>query len=303
MPETTMLPQQSETAPLAITDEQTQKALEPIKEAAVIIGGWAKKLINDERAGQFMTSLAIMARNNPLIAQCTSESLITAMIACVQLDLMPNTPEQLAFIIPYRDNKSNKVIANFQLGYKGLVQLAQRSGMIKAMNTELVFKGDEFDYILGTERKIVHRPNLEIDRTDYSLVQQAYMTAKLTNGEVVFEVMTRKELDKVRNSSKAKSTDAPWTTWPEAMAKKTVIKRAAKMLPSSTADNRLMLAAQFDSWSEAGRLDFKNGQLIEGERNLLKGQRRADAAAEIANTAKLIDTGTFEPKPVETNNG
>ncbi|UOF78653.1 recombination and repair protein recT [Caudoviricetes sp.] len=226
---------------------------------STLVEKYAKGLVGDDRAAQFAAQLQLMKQEMPALANCNNDSILAAMMACVHVDLMPNTPEQLAFVIPYGGK------ATFQLGYKGLIRLAQRSGQVRAMNAELVFEGDKFKVTLGTSRKLVHEPSFDIDRTDYGKVTHAYVTAVLANGEEYFEVMSRTELDKVQETAQAKSTDAPWKKWPEAMAKKTVIKRATKLLPASLEDQRIQYAVHYDNLAEAGRLAFNNGKVIEGE--------------------------------------
>ncbi|HLG77025.1 MAG TPA: recombinase RecT, partial [Ktedonobacteraceae bacterium] len=159
--------------------------------------------------------------------------------------------------IPYGEK------VQFQVGYSGLLLEARRTGEVMTIDAELVFEGDEFEVTFGTDRRIIHKPSFDVDRTNYNKVTHVYATAKLTNGEHPFMVMTKKELDKIRTSAKASSTDAPWHTWPERMAIKTVYKRLSKVLPSE----RMQRAAELDSLAEAGKLKFdrEKGEFIEGE--------------------------------------
>lgn len=234
--------------------------LTPVRKIQSDVVKYATALFDKERATEFATRVALIARDNEKLRNAMEknpDSFLSAYMASVSLNLMPNTPEQDAHIIPYGD------YVQFQPGYPGLIKLARRSGEIKTINAELVFDGDYFDVVLGTERRIEHKPDFDVDRTNYSKVTHAYATALLTNGEVVFEVLTRKELDKVKASAKAKSTDAPWTTWPEAMAKKTALKRLTKVLPK---DDTLARAVAMDSLAEAGKLKLdKEGNVIDGE--------------------------------------
>lgn len=263
---------------------------------AQLIAGYARALVGDKRAGEFVMQLAVMADKMPDLAKCTTESLVAAMMACVNLDLMPNTPEQDAIVIPYR-RKDGSVDAQFQVMVNGLVKLAYRSGQIKTIDSELVFEGDKFDYQLGTDRKLKHKPNLDIDRTDYSKVKFAYCTVKLMNGEIKFEILSRKELDKVRGVSKAKSDDSPWNVWPEAMAKKSVVKRASKLLPKSTTDNQLAFAAALDSWSEAGLLRLENGRLTQAEEKESSDNRK-ERIRKAEEERDGMMNGDFTPGPV-----
>lgn len=283
---------------------EAQRALATLKDAAGLVQTYAKGMVGNQRAGEFATHISIMAARDDRFKNAKPESVVAAMMACVHLDLMPNTPQQYAYLIPY--NSKNGVEIQFQLGYKGLLELAHRTGMVKAIYAELVFEGDEFDVEFGTERRITHKPNLSVDRTDGKLVTNAYMVAVLENGERVFEVMTREQLDKIKDSAKASSTDAPWSKWETEMMRKSVVKRGTKLLPSSGKDNRLQFAATIDSWGEAGKLRFVNGEIIEGEVGQdieeLKAARRAKIeAAELKR--KELTAGNHVAAAVQNGGG
>jgi recombination protein RecT len=250
----------SENGEVANTDDAKQPVtLTNLAKVQTDVIKFATKIWGSERAAEYATRAALISRDNPKLREAIQnnpDSFLSAYMASVTLDLMPNTPEQLAHLIPY----GNAV--QFQVGYKGLLKLARRSGEIKTISAELVFEGDEFDVRFGTERGIIHRPSFDVDRTDYTKVTHAYATSKLTNGEEVFVVMTRNELDKIQSTVKSSSTDSPWKMWPERQAIKTVLKRLAQVLPSSA---ELQTAVAYDSSAEAGKLKFKNGNFIEGE--------------------------------------
>ena len=258
-----------------------------LENTASLVAQYAKTLAGDDRAKFFAAHVSLLARDNPALAEAEQQSLLTAMMACVHLDLPPNTPEGYAYVIPYKNHRSGKTYAQFQVGYKGLVELAYRSGQIKSLSAEIVLPGDEFEVQFGSERKLVHKPKLDIDRTDVKDFEAAYATATLENGETVFEVMTKSEIDKVMKSAKAKSTDAPWKTWTAEMIKKTVIKRLTKLLPKSAKDNRLAYAVSFDSLAEAGKLTVDNeGRVIELPKP--SAELDEDEKQEIDNTKQEI---------------
>lgn len=280
-------------------NDQT-KALTTLQDAAALVETYATRMRDRDTAHQFGTHISIMAQRDPKFKSADPASVVTAMMACVELNLMPNTPQQLAHLIPYKVGSSGKYNIQFQLGYKGLLELADRTGKIKAIYAELVYEGDEFSVELGTERRIKHIPGDDIDKTDYSKVTHAYMVAILTNGERMFEYMTRKQLDKIQESSKAKSTDSPWQTWPEEMARKTVVKRGVKLLPSSGDDNRLQFASALDSWSQAGKLRLDDGRIVEGE--VIEEDEKAARRQRIESAEKAkkkLDDKNHTPKAVE----
>lgn len=212
---------------------------------------------NKKKIDTFVSQLTIMREGSSKLAACSPASMLNCMIACGHLDIMPNTAEALAYIIPYGTT------AQFQMGYKGLMELAFRTNTIVAINAELVFDEDEFEVSLGTKRTMVHKPNYAIDRTLYENVKTVYATAALKDGNTLFHVMTMFEVNKIRESSQAaKSKDSPWQKWPEGMAKKTVIKQMLKYMPSSTTDNRFKDAIVYDDRAEAGKLRFNEDNSI-----------------------------------------
>lgn len=270
--------------------------LPPFQQAQALVNQYTKKMLGSDRAAQFVTTMAIMARKEPKFAQCTPESIVSSMMACVQLDLMPNTPEQYAFIIPYNNRQLNIMEAQFQVGYKGQLELARRSGNVRKIKAELVFKGDDFDVEYAPEEKVTHKPDLTVDRTNYANVTHAYAYAKMENGEIQYAVMTKSELDKVKNSSKAAGDKSPWATWATEMARKTVNKRLTKDLPASSTDNRLKLAAEIDSLSEAGKLVYADGQFSARAENALPSGvlnqiARASTTTEVNDILQALPVG------------
>ncbi len=230
-----------------------------VKQTASLVAQYAQNLFKDKRSQEFAARVSLLAKQDPLLKEAIEknpDSFVIAMMACIQLDLMPNTPQDYAYILPYND-KTHGRMARFQISYKGLKELAYRSGEVKSINGEIVFEGDTFDVEFGTDRKLTHKPNFDIDRTDFSKATHAYITVVLANGEKPFFVMTKKEIEKIREDTKKRNfgKDSPaWANWWDQQALKTVLKRAAKMLPSSTKDNRLAMAAQIDSLAEVGKL-------------------------------------------------
>jgi recombination protein RecT len=260
------------------------KQLLPIQKVQADIIKFGRDKVGDERAKEFAIHAALVARANPKIMNVINknpDSFFTAYMASLSLDLMPNTVEREASLIPYGDS------IQFIPEYRGLIKAARRSGEILTLNAELVFEGEEFEVSLGSDRKLIHKPKLEQDRTQYDKMIYAYATAKLTNGETVFAAMSRGEIDKIQRTVKTQSTDTPWKAWPERMAIKTVIKRLTQILPKSN-DDSLARAVAYDNLSESGKLRFdrESGEIIEGE--LVEVRQSAIDAIQAATTKEEI---------------
>lgn len=113
----------------------------------------AKSLFNQEnvrkkfeellgkRAPQFIASVLQITANNTLLAKADPHSIFNAAAMAATLDLPLNASLGFAYIVPYNDRKSGKCVAQFQIGYKGLIQLAQRSGQFKTIASTPIYEG------------------------------------------------------------------------------------------------------------------------------------------------------------------
>ena len=177
------------------------------------------------------TRIVMTAINtNPQLAECTPQSFLSAMMCSAQLGLEPNTPLGQAYLIPYKNK--DKLEAQFQIGYKGLLQLAYRSGDIAVISAHTVYSNDKFICEYGLEPKLSHTPA----DTDRGEPVKVYAVFKTNNGGYGFEVMTMDEVKEHANkySKGVNSSYSAWSTNFEEMAKKTVLKKALKYAPMST---------------------------------------------------------------------
>ena len=167
--------------------------------------------------------------NNPQLLECTPMSFIAALMDAAQLGLEPNTPLGQAYLIPYRNKDKGVVECQFQIGYKGLIDLAYRNERLRSIEAHTVYENDEFYYELGLDARLKHIPAWD-ERGD---IKGFYAVFKLDNGGYRFEVMSKSDLDRFRDtySKTANSAYSPWNTSYEEMAKKTVIKRVLKYAP------------------------------------------------------------------------
>ena len=184
--------------------------------------------ITPERFTRMATTAVTM---NPDLGACTPSSFIGAMLQAAALGLEPNTPLGQAYLIPYdrKDKRTGKFFkeAQFQIGYRGMIELAHRSGEFMSIEAHIVYENDEFDYELGLEPKLKHKPAMH----DKGEMQWVYAVYKLKSGGYGFEVMSKEDIDAHRDKYSKAASFSPWTTNYESMAKKTVIKQALKYAP------------------------------------------------------------------------
>lgn len=163
-------------------------------------------------------------RTTPKLMECNLPSLMGAVMQAAQLGLEPGLIGH-CYIIPYGKE------ATFIIGYKGMIDLARRSGNIQSIYAHAVYENDEFDYELGLNPKLEHKPYMEGDRGEFI---GAYAVAHFKDGGYQMEYMPKAEIEKRRErSASAKSRHSPWATDYEEMAKKTVIRHMWKYLPIS----------------------------------------------------------------------
>ena len=169
--------------------------------------------------------------SNPQLAQCSPKSFLAAMMTAAQLGMEPNTPLGQAYLIPFKNK--GQLECQFQLGYKGLIDLAYRSGQISVIQAHTVYQKDEFEVEFGLDAKLHHKPCMSADKGDPIAF---YAIFKTKDGGYGFEVMG---IDDVRAHAKRFSQSfgkgfSPWDTNFEEMAKKTVLKKALKYAPLKT---------------------------------------------------------------------
>lgn len=162
--------------------------------------------------------------SNPKLQACTPMSFMGAMMQAAQLGVEPNTPLGQAYLIPYSG------VCQFQLGYKGLIDLAYRSGEVSSIQAHEVHENDVFEYEYGLDPKLRHVPA----QTDRGPVAFYYAVLKLKNGGVGFEVMSRDDVETFARKKSKAFNNGPWKTDFDEMAKKTVLKKVLKYAPLKT---------------------------------------------------------------------
>lgn len=162
-------------------------------------------------------------RKTPALLKCNQESFLGAVLQCAQLGLEPGGALGHCYLLPYGNT------AQLIIGYRGMIDLARRSGQIISIAAYVVHEEDEFDYQLGLQPKIIHKP---AHQAKPGVVTFVYAVANLKGGGVQFEVMSRAEVEAVRTKSKAGGS-GPWVNHWDEMAKKTCIRRLFKYLPVS----------------------------------------------------------------------
>ena len=194
------------------------KAMEPAIKKAL------PSVITPERFTRMVLSAL---SSTPKLAECSPQSFLAAMMTAAQLGLEPNTALGQAYLLPYRN--PGQMECQFQLGYKGLIDLAYRSGEVSVIQAHTVYENDVFEYELGMDPKLRHVPA----KADRGEAVAYYAMFKTKDGGYGFEVMSVDDVQRhaQRYSKSYGSGTSPWRSNFDEMAKKTVLKRALKYAP------------------------------------------------------------------------
>ena len=212
----------------ATANAQVAKKNKTIQDYIKIMEPEIKKALPSVLTPERFTRMVLSAlSSNPKLKECTPQSFLGAMMQAAQTGLEPNTPLGQAYLIPY--NNRGKLECQFQLGYKGLIDLAYRSGDVEVVQAQVVYANDKFECEFGLDPKLVHVPA----DGDRGAPVKVYAMFRTKNGGYGFDVMS---IDDVKAHAKKysqsfSSSYSPWSTNFEEMAKKTVLKRVLKYAP------------------------------------------------------------------------
>ena len=240
------------------------------------------------RAGDFLRMALIdVPRNKGLLelAEKNPSRIMIALMDIARLGLFPGSKLGEAWVVPFAVGTGQNRRPDCQaiIGYQGFLKLARNSGLIESVCARAVFVGDQFEVRFGLHEDIVHIPSRDVDRSDARNVIGCYAIAKFKGGGHHIEWMDDIEILAIARRSKTYDRHAdrwtgPWDTdWIE-MAKKTVIRRAAKQWPKST------------DMAEAMALDERAEIIVEAEKPALGFSKPA-----------VFDMGQYadaEPEPV-----
>lgn len=168
---------------------------------------------------------------NPDILAADQRSLFAAAMRAAQDGLLPDGREAALVVFNKKDGGSLVKHVQYMPMLAGVLKKIRNSGQLRSICAEIVYEKDDFAMWTDEQgRHFTHRPQWFGDRGEPIGV---YAHAVTTDGGVYIEVMSRTEVERVRAVSRAKDS-GPWVQWWEEMARKTVLRRLSKYLPSSS---------------------------------------------------------------------
>lgn len=250
-------------------DSQSLAAMKPKDQIAELLkrkqGEIAKMLPRHLNPERLLKVAQIAATTTPALLECEVPSLVGAIGQCAQMGLEPNTVLGHAYLVPFntkrkRQNGQEEWVKSVQviIGYKGLIDLARRSGQIVSISAHEVYENDDFELVYGLEEKLNHTPSF----SDRGVIRGFYAVAKLKDGGTAFEFMSDHQVKEIMSASQSKGKYGPWKDHYTEMGRKTVIRRLAKYLPLSI---EFQTAAVLDGQAAAGQDQRLDDVAIEGD--------------------------------------
>jgi recombination protein RecT len=245
------------------------------------------------------------------LALSTPISILEGVLEASQLGLLLMKQLGHGFLIPYKSGrlstqatqqaKTNVDIyeAKFLIGYRGYIDLVMREGQASTVYSRIVYPGERFEIVEGTEHKIIHVPNLQGNDPDDIL--GAYAVVKYRDGrDPDFEWMNADEIAKIERCSKAKRDDAPWKSWREEMTKKTPIRRLCKRLKLSPETIAAVVRDEYRELVPERELP-EHVEIRQPQRRSTKKSEAPAAAG--GQPAEQATNGTPNGAPKENGNG
>ena len=264
----------------AVAEKKGKTIFDVIQAGAKQFATALPKHINSDR---FVRIAITTIRQNPKLAQCNQESLLGALMVSAQLGLEPGVLGQ-CYLIPYGRE------CQFQIGYKGMIELLRRSGQLKDIYAYSVYENDEFEMTYGLDRDLKHKPNLQNKGNFIG----CYCVAVLKDDARAFEYMTKEEIEAHGKKFSKTYGNGPWKTDFEAMAHKTVVKKMLKWLPVSVEflemankDEKTFKVADEKTGETEEIIVLDDGMVVNGE------------TGEVIEELKEIEKGAFDDTMVQ----
>ncbi|MEX6120210.1 recombinase RecT [Providencia hangzhouensis] len=180
---------------------------------------------------QFIRTAATAMIENPDLQAADKKSLILALTRCAKDGLMPDGREAALVVRNTKVDGSYIKKAVYMPMVDGVMKRARQSGQVTNIVSKVVYASDEFEYVIDEfGEHLKHKPAF----VDNDEIVKVYSFARLTSGEMVIEVMSRNEIERVRDIATSGKVNGVWDKWFDRMALKTVIHRLARRLPCAS---------------------------------------------------------------------
>lgn len=224
-------------------------------------------------ADRVIQMAATTIHRNPQIAKCTPASLLGSVMQASILGFPPVDALGYCYFVPYGKE------VQFQIGYKGYIELARRSGRVKMVYAEVVREGDEFEAQFGLNPDLKHKPTFDSSKP----LTHVYAVCQFNDGGYNFIVLSKSDVERLRmrNPMQKGTPKGAWATDYDAMAKAKALKQLSKYLPLNidtqtelATDESVLKPESFESgkvkpenvhYDEAEIVDEETGEVLNPE--------------------------------------
>lgn len=265
-----------------------------------------KKKINQLLGGKdgttFTASIISAVSANPMLADCDNTTILSAALLGNSLNLSPSAALGQFFIVPYNDNKNGRKVAQFQLGYKGYIQLAIRTGQYKRLNVMAIKAGELIEY--NPLEEII-----KVDLIDDEEKREAaetigyYAFFELVNGfrKTVYWSKAKMERHALRYS-KGYAAKKGYTFWEknfDEMAKKTMLRQLISKWGAMSVDLEKAFINDMAAIYEDGKTDYVDNSDVE----TVEAVTIEPEPAKEAEKPKTTPTKEATPTPAASEDG
>jgi len=265
---------------MAKRKEATEKFLTAVKAREQTFASLLPKGMD---SNWFLGEVKVALARTPKLLECDNLSVFDSLTTCAQLGLSPSGRLGSAYLIPY-NGKCQLVV-----GYKGLVDLAYRSGDVVGFGAQVVYDEDDFSYSEGFGLTIHQHVRSEEEKP--GALRYVYAWANMRGGYTVSVLMLRREVEAIKaRAPGARKAGGPWDTDPAEMWKKTALRRLIKLLPLSpqkASGLHKAIEAEDAEWEPAVEAE-------EAEKAPTRGTAALKALAQ-RNKAESLETTLEEP--------
>lgn len=251
-----------------------------------------------KKAPGFITSMLAVAQSDTL-KDCDPTSIVAAATIAATMDLPINQNFGMAYLVPYKNNKTNKMEAQFQIGYKGLIQLSLRSGQFRFLNAGPVYEGDIKYRNRLTGEIVFNEENMKC--INYNNIVGYFAYFQLLNGFEKTEFMTVEQIESHRNryvpmfnnpnTPKWKIDKSLWTTDFDTMAIKTVLRSLLRTWAPLSIEMQTALEKDFE---EPNPVEEQQKETATEEFKMPQRKEKKDEVIDVEATEEQAPTSTNE---------
>lgn len=201
------------------------RSLKSFLESPSVVSQIGKLVRHGLNANRLIRQALTLASDSPKLLNCSQVSIITGIVKAAELGLELSGPLGHAYLVPRYSKEAGGQVATFQVGWKGLVLLAMRTGRIASFPVRTVYAKDKFNITYGDKQSITHEPCYQGERGDSI---GYYAIAIYRGGGSDFEYMSKEEV--VEHKAKYGGNGPGWSSAFDAMGQKTVVRRLCRRL-------------------------------------------------------------------------